>query len=185
VDYRVSDANGTPARATYQPEVRGPETSQDLVDTLVCGTPAVFDTVQDVPGLDPGSVRLLDADGNPVLELVVDGEGTWKVDPDTGRVTFTPDGCFVGTVTSVDWEGELADGTPVVGSLSLTYVEEPVDDTPVADDEPAQDEPDEPAKSDSALANTGGPVLGWLLLGLALVGAGGVIVRSRREAERH
>ncbi len=180
VDYRIADANGTTAEAVYQPTVRGPETTQDLVDTKMCGTPVAFDTVEEVPGLDPSTVRLVDASGEPVLELEVEGEGTWTVDTSTGKVTFTPDGCFVGDVTPVTWEGTMTDGTPVTGTLSVSYVAPPVEDEPVD-----ESDPEPKPESDSPLADTGGPALGWLAVGLALAGAGGVLIRRRREADGH
>lgn len=40
--------------------------------------------------LDPKSVRLIDASGNPVTTLTIDGEGVWTVNPETGEITFTP-----------------------------------------------------------------------------------------------
>ncbi|QTV79881.1 LPXTG cell wall anchor domain-containing protein [Microbacterium sp. NIBRBAC000506063] len=124
VEYRVLDANGTPAEAEYQPFVRGPVGDEDLAQTLVCTTPMVFDLAADVDGLDPRSVTLVDGAGEHVTEIVVDGEGTWRLDPETGVVTFTPAGCFLGDLTPVNWEGWLLDGTPVSGVLSGTYVEE-------------------------------------------------------------
>lgn len=101
VDYRVLDANGTPAEAAYQPIVRGPEGNENLNQALVCETPMVFDVAVKVPGLDPSSVMLVDAE--------------------TGVVTFIPAGCYVGPLTPVGWEGWLEDGTPMTGELSGTY----------------------------------------------------------------
>ncbi len=166
VDYRISDVNGTPAEATYRPSVRGPEDSQDLEQTKVCGSTVTFDTVSEVPGLEAGSVRLRDAEGNPVLELVVDGEGTWKVDPATGKVTFTPEGCLDEDPAPVNWEGTLADGTPIVGTLSVLYTE-PED--AVSDDD------------DEELPTTGAnPLLPAGVAGLLLT-AGLVLVGIRRR----
>uniref|UniRef100_UPI0028E9D94C Ig-like domain-containing protein n=1 Tax=Cardiobacterium hominis TaxID=2718 RepID=UPI0028E9D94C len=47
--------------------------------------------------LDPKSVKLIDpATNQPVTTLKVAGEGEWKVDPTTGKVTFTPEPTFSG-----------------------------------------------------------------------------------------
>ena len=164
VDYRIEDANGTPAEATYQPEVRGPEDSQDLVKTQQCGTTVTFDTTAEVGTLDPTSVVLIDADRRPVHELRVDGEGTWQVDSQTGKVTFTPDGCRAADPTPVKWEGRLLDGTPIEGTLTVHYTKAP---------------------AASGMAETGGELSAlpaWLGLLLLLGGFGAVLMARRRRA---
>ncbi|MCW5951466.1 MAG: hypothetical protein KIT69_04340 [Propionibacteriaceae bacterium] len=167
VDYRISDVNGTPAEATYQPVVRGPEDSQDLVETEVCGKPVTFDTVGEAPDLEPSSVRLRAADGSLVTELVVQGEGTWRVDTTTGMVTFTPVGCLDEDPTPISWDGRLTDGTPIVGTLTVLYTEAEVPDAEEGDDE--------------ELPHTGvNPLLPIGLAGLFLT-AGLVLVGIRRR----
>jgi CshA-type fibril repeat protein len=118
----------------------------------------------EVSNLDPSTVHLLDATGKPVRELTVTGEGTWTVDPKTGEVTFDPAGCFEGDVTPVTWQGTLRDGTPVTGTLDVSYENRPVDD-----------------KEDGFLANTGGPMLPLLLLGAGLLTSGVVLVTRRHS----
>lgn len=167
-NYRISDTNGTPAEATYRPSVRGPQDSQDLVETEVCGKPVTLDTVGEVPGLDAGSVRLVDANGQPALELVVAGEGTWRVDSATGKVTFTPVGCLDEDPTPVNWRGTLTDGTPIVGTLTVQYTE------------PEAVAPDD---DEDELPNTGvNPLLPAGLGGLLLI-AGLVLVGTRRRGD--
>jgi CshA-type fibril repeat protein len=52
----------------------------------------------DMP-LNKESVRLIDAEGDKVTTLDVDGNGTWNVNTDNGNITFTPEDDFVGTVS--------------------------------------------------------------------------------------
>ncbi|RUM70523.1 MAG: hypothetical protein DSZ08_04540, partial [Sulfurovum sp.] len=43
--------------------------------------------------------RLIDASGDEVTTLDVDGKGTWDVNTDTGKVSFTPVDDFAGRVS--------------------------------------------------------------------------------------
>jgi len=49
--------------------------------------------------LDETSVRLIDLDGNEVVELYADSKGLWTVDTTNGEVTFDPDIDFCGDAT--------------------------------------------------------------------------------------
>lgn len=180
VTYRIADANGTTATSTYTPTiVAGPPEVLDSHQTHPVGTTVVFDLVDLEPDLDPGSVHLLDPNGNEVVELVVPGEGTWTVDPTTGEVTFVPEDGFEGDPTPVDWTGTKLDGTPMTGTLSIDYLQEA---TP-----PAPGTPD-PTPGDASPAPTGSlPRTGanpWILsaamLGVLLVLAGIAIDRTGR-----
>lgn len=73
--------------------------------------------------IDPTSVQLLDAAGNPVGKtLKVDGQGTWTVNDD-GQFTFTPDPGFVGTPVSVLYTAAATNGGTVTGTggVTITY----------------------------------------------------------------
>lgn len=189
VTYRIADVNGTTAEAVYQPVVVGPEKSKDLIVELVCETPAVFGMVTEVDGLDPASVRLVDANGAFVTELLVEGKGTWTVDSETGKVTFTPSVCFTDDLPPVKWVGELEDGTPVTGTLEAIYTDEPVtptpEPTPTPKPEPTPKPTPEPTpKPNPHLPNTGAGVAGWVppvALSLLLIAAGVSLVTVRRR----
>jgi len=49
--------------------------------------------------LDRTSIRLIDASGDEVTTLDVEGKGTWDVDTDTGNVSFNPVDDFAGRVS--------------------------------------------------------------------------------------
>ncbi|WP_175934361.1 hypothetical protein [Corynebacterium sp. Marseille-P4321] len=74
--------------------------------------------------IDPTSVQLLDAAGNPVGKtLDIPGQGTWTVDPTTGEFTFTPVPGFVGTPVSVLYTAAATNGGTVTdtGGVTITY----------------------------------------------------------------
>ncbi|WP_239781145.1 hypothetical protein, partial [Pimelobacter simplex] len=55
----------------------------------------------DAVPLDPESLTLLDAEGNPVDSVTIDGEGVYTVEG--GKIVFTPEPQFTGTATPVDY----------------------------------------------------------------------------------
>ncbi|GEB16923.1 Ig-like domain-containing protein [Pimelobacter simplex] len=130
VDYRIADVNGTTADSTYTPTLNpvsptanpdvssGPQGAEQSVDPFANDEPGD----EDVP-LDPESLTLLDADGNPVDEVVVPGEGTYTVRD--GKLVFQPEPGFSGEATPVryqvaDVNGTTADSTytPTVGAVA-------------------------------------------------------------------
>ena len=109
VSYRIADANGTTAVSTYTPTVTpAPRPPVALPDTTTGpqGAPQQIDvSINDTPGdpgapADPDSVELLDAAGNPVDELEVDGVGTYTRGAG-GVIVFTPVPEFTGTAPAV------------------------------------------------------------------------------------
>ena len=62
-------------------------------------------------------MHLLDSDGDVVVSnrLVVDGQGTYVLDPATGRITFTPVVGFVGQATAIGYRVRLST-TPSAGT---------------------------------------------------------------------
>ena len=95
------------------------------------GTAVTIDVLANDPGLniDPTTVMILDADGNPVTELVVPGEGVWNVDPVTGAITFTPEPGFQGDPTPVDYQVTNVLGVTVGATATITYLD-PVTPSP-------------------------------------------------------
>ena len=73
--------------------------------------------------LDPKSVKLIDpATNQPVTTLKVAGEGEWKVDPTTGKVTFTPDPAFKGNPKPVQYVvSDLDKHESQPGTITVTY----------------------------------------------------------------
>jgi CshA-type fibril repeat protein len=78
--------------------VDGPTAS--AVTSTGTGTASQSPTIT-VP--DGGSLRLLDADSNPVTSLVVPDEGTYTVDTETNVISFVPASSFHGPATPVNY----------------------------------------------------------------------------------
>ena len=125
------DKNGTPAKATYTPEVK---------PVTPTGTDAVTENIQGStqtgkPEFKGGTVtidgkektveinedkpaKLVDPKtGNPVDSVTIEGEGTYTVAPD-GTVTFTPEKNFTGKGTGVIVQREDKNGTPVTAKYT-------------------------------------------------------------------
>jgi CshA-type fibril repeat protein len=102
VDYRVTDAYDQHDDGTVDLTVTIPPAP---IAAPVSSTPAAGARVQhvtvDLP--DGGTADLVDRDGNPVTTLVVPGQGTYVIDPDTGVLTFTALAGFTGTPTPVEF----------------------------------------------------------------------------------
>lgn|GEM_PF-3359584 len=124
--YRVSDANGTTTTATISIAVgAAPVTATDHGTTkqgiATSLTPAGNDLAGDdgtgLPGtVDPSSLVLLNASGDPVNSLVVPGVGSWSVTD--GALHFAPEASFTGDASVsyrvADSFGNTATGTSVV-----------------------------------------------------------------------
>ena len=124
VGVQAQDMNGTIVKTTYTPsttavtpvaspsETTGPE-GEPQTSKVVFGEDADDATVNFVgegegprAAIDPASVTLLDAAGNPTNAPVDVFDGTTKVgsysyDPATQEITFTPEPNFVGTAPAV------------------------------------------------------------------------------------
>ncbi|MDG6882652.1 Uncharacterised protein [Phocoenobacter uteri] len=78
------------------------------------GDPVTIDIIEKSKGkLDPKTIKLLDKDGKEVTVIDVADEGTWTVDPNTGKITFTPDIGFEKDPTPIKYTGTAIDGTKV------------------------------------------------------------------------
>nr|WP_284290022.1 hypothetical protein [Angustibacter aerolatus] len=98
VTYRVTDAYAQSTDADYVPVVQAPAPpSPSDRTTTVTGSGDQSTTVVVPAG---GSVRLVDADGDPAT-TVTTAQGTYVLDPATGVITFTPVRGFSGTADPV------------------------------------------------------------------------------------
>ncbi|MGD9958025.1 Ig-like domain-containing protein [Nocardioides sp.] len=143
VDYRVADTNGTTASAKLTVTVGdGPSALPDSATTAQDTTVIVDALDNDAAGIDgDGTTGTLVAasvvftspdatDGARVL--VVDGEGTWAVNPD-GTISFDPEPAFTGVATAVGYQVTDSFGN----SASTTITVEVVAITPTAEDDSA------------------------------------------------
>ncbi|HMO10939.1 MAG TPA: Ig-like domain-containing protein, partial [Actinotalea sp.] len=165
VDYRVTDAYGQTATGTYSPTVLRPPAPSAAPFTSSGATGSQQSPGTTIPVPAGGTVRLLDASGNPVATMTVPGQGTYSLDPATGALTFTPTAGFTGTATAVTYQVTDAYGQ----SVSSTY-------TAVVTPAPA------PTRAPSgALAATGGAPLQLVGFGAALVIGGALLVLTSRR----
>ncbi|MFJ9317893.1 Ig-like domain-containing protein, partial [Pimelobacter simplex] len=202
VKYQVKDTDGNTVESTYTPTVTpvtptanpdrtsGPQGKKQSTDPLAndqAGDP-------DVP-LDPDSLTLLDADGNPVDSVTVPGEGTYTVED--GKIVFTPEPGFTGTATPVryriaDINGTTAESTytPTVTPTEPSDPSEPSDPenpgTPGTPENPENPGKAQPGDGGGALPATGSAVSPVLLGGGIAVLLGGLVLtwlgrRSRRS----
>jgi len=75
--------------------------ANDDTGTANGGNPIVIDVLaNDTGDLNSSSVRIIDAEGNEVTTLVVEGEGTWTVG-ENGHITFTGEPGYTGTPTPI------------------------------------------------------------------------------------
>ena len=125
------DKNGTPAKATYTPEVK-PVTptgtdavTEDIQGSTQTGKPEFKGGTVTIDGKektvemdDTVPAKLVDPKtGDPVDSVTVEGEGTYTVAPD-GTVTFTPEKNFTGKATGVTVQREDKNGTPVTAKYT-------------------------------------------------------------------
>lgn len=123
VTFRVTDAYGQSATATYTPTVHAPAAPTPTAPT----TTGEATTPQATTVVAPagGSVTLLDADGLPATTVTVAGQGTYTLDPATGVVTFTPVLGFQGQATPVALAVTDAYGQTAVGTYTPTVTPPP------------------------------------------------------------
>jgi len=82
---------------------------------------------------DVSTVRITSVPNGATLSddgraLTVPGEGVWRVDPDTGAITFTPYGGFVGDPTSISYSVQDRQGNETGADVEINY-------PPVANDD--------------------------------------------------
>ena len=125
------DKNGTPAKATYTPEVK-PVTptgtdavTEDIQGATQTGKPEFQGGTVTIDGKEKTveinedkPAKLVDPKtGDPVDSVTIEGEGTYTVAPD-GTVTFTPEKNFTGKGTGVTVQREDKNGTPVTAKYT-------------------------------------------------------------------
>ncbi|TXI05581.1 MAG: DUF11 domain-containing protein [Pseudorhodobacter sp.] len=132
VSYTFEDNQGNlSTEATITITYTGaPVATDDLSQDNPFGLPvtvSVFDndTVAGSEDFDPASVRIMDG-ATPVTSLLVDGEGTWTVNPD-GTITFTPVAGFTGNPAAIDYrfadtQGNLSN----IAGVEVNYTVPPV-----------------------------------------------------------
>ena len=130
------DTNGTPVTADYTAVVvpADPEgddvTTADIQGAEQSGTPkfiggkvTIGNEEKEVPIDENVPAKLIDpTTGQEVDEVVVPGEGKYKVNPKTGEVTFTPEPQFVGKAKGVTVQRRDTNGTPAKGTFTPTVV---------------------------------------------------------------
>ena len=136
IAYTVQDVSGATSPPTSVTVDYAPEATNDESLGNPVGSTVTIDVLANDSGdIDPTTVMILDPDGNPVTELVVPGEGTWTVDPDTGAITFTPEDGFEGDSAPIQYQvaDDLGQLTPPVDVV--------VDYLPVAEADKSLDNP--------------------------------------------
>ena len=145
ISVQAKDANGTPATATYTPTVTPvAPTAENVESTGKQGqeqkqtpkftegdpvAPITINADQPAKFIDPETGEPTDATELPAMK---DGKqvGTYKLNPLTGEVTFTPNKDFVGTPDGIKVQAKDANGTPATATYTPTVT--PV--TPTAED---------------------------------------------------
>jgi Leucine-rich repeat (LRR) protein len=93
------------------------DTATTTVNTSMTIDVLANDGLAGEPALDPASLTLLDADGNPAAQVAVTG-GTFEVVD--GAIVFTPTADFTGTVPTVTYQVTNADGVTGLASIRVT-----------------------------------------------------------------
>ena len=126
ITYEVTDTTGDTVEADVT-VVYTPEADNDSSTGNTPGEAVTVDVIGNDTGVfDPTSVVLIDpVTGDRVTELVVDGEGTWTVNPSTGAITFTPFASFSGNPTPVTYEVTDLDGNVTSALVTITYAAAP------------------------------------------------------------
>jgi len=125
IKYTVKDSVGiTSTPATVSIDYPQSINAVDDRGQGTLGKPITIDVLKNDSAdndLDPTSVRILDAQGNPTPVLVVPGEGKWSVDTQTGKITFTPEAGFNGSVTPIKYIVSDTEGNEATGYVRITY----------------------------------------------------------------
>ena len=133
VRVQIKDANGTKVETTYTPTVNdvtmkgAPATTSAPQGQTQTGTPTF--TISS-PEVSITGYKLLNPNGNTPVEgneIEVPNEGTYRINPTTGQVTFIPKPGFTGPATGIsvqatDGNGETAEAkyTPTVNAVTVT-----------------------------------------------------------------
>ena len=152
VKVRAADKNGITVETTYTPYITPvtptatPATSEGIQGKPQEGTPTFKEGDKKVPINTEKAPKLVDpTTGKPTEEksVKVPGEGTYEIDPKSGKVTFTPEPNFTGEAKGIEVQREDKNGTPVNGKY--TPFVKPV--TPKGDEKETQDVQGTPQKA--------------------------------------
>ena len=136
VRVQIKDANGTKVETTYTPTVTDitmkgdPATTSAPQGQTQTGKPTFTISSSEV---SITGYKLLNPNGNTPVdgnEIEVPNEGTYRINPTTGQVTFIPKPGFTGPATGIsvqatDGNGETAEAkyTPTVNAVTVTPVD--------------------------------------------------------------
>jgi CshA-type fibril repeat protein len=120
VQFAVSDSSGKASMAQLTVSIAAPPSAQNLTTTG-----SENQTQQATIAIpQSGSLALLDLSNNPVTNLVVQG-GTYALNTQSGRVTFTPDPGFVGSAPSASVRVQDAFGQLTISSYTANVTATP------------------------------------------------------------
>lgn len=197
ITYQVSDDRGNTAQAdvlvTYVPLAAADESLDNVV-----GQPVTLDVLtNDLGDLDPTTVQIVGTEGELVTELVVEGEGTWTVDPVDGSITFTPATGFTGNPTPITYQVSDQSGLTTQALVAVTYLAVQVPVTPGTPAAPVTPTAPQapvvpatpastpaPAAAAGGLASTGSAVFWVVAAGLAASVAGASLLLVRRRVQQ-
>jgi uncharacterized delta-60 repeat protein len=108
ISYTVKDSTGlvsNPATVNVDYQQTAPVVNNDNIVGIV-GMPVIIDVLgNDLDAqnnIDPASVQIVGTTGAG-QPLIVAGEGTWAVNPNTGAITFAPATGFIGNPTPISY----------------------------------------------------------------------------------
>ena len=144
VTVQAKDTNGTAVTTTYTPNITPVKptaksaTSEGAQGQEQSGTPTFTEGHTKAP-IDPTvPAKLINPEtGEPTDEksVTVPGEGTYTINPETGKVTFKPEPNFTGKAQGVEVQRKDTNGTPATAKYTPTV--KPV--TPTSDDVVSED----------------------------------------------
>ena len=144
VRVQAADKNGITVETTYTPYITpvtptaSPVTSEGIQGKSQEGTPTFKEGDKKVPINLDKAPKLVDPTTGKTTEeksVKVPGEGTYEIDPTSGKVTFTPEPNFTGEAKGIEVQREDKNGTPVNGKY--TPFVKPV--TPKGEDKGTED----------------------------------------------
>ncbi len=128
-DGNPDDPTVTQLPSTQPPATNPPVTKDDVKENLKPGEAVTIDVVSSDSDpdndIDPTTVSIIDPKAEDTNgdgykdKLVVPGEGVWSVDPQSGKITFTPERGFMGNPTPIkyqirDKQGNLSNEARVI-----------------------------------------------------------------------
>ncbi|GAA2170526.1 hypothetical protein GCM10009846_01240 [Agrococcus versicolor] len=132
VGYQVADLSGDLTDATITVDYQPVATADESLGNALGTTVTVPVLANDSGDLDPATVAIVDPEtGEPLAagaQLVVEGEGTWTIDRETGAITFAPVVGFVSDPTPIAYVVEDRSGTQTGATVTVDYLQVAADD---------------------------------------------------------